>query len=193
MATVRDGMAENIETVRAYADASSSEWTVETDGRTLYFWDDNEIQKVIDRHRIDFTHVDMLPVQSYSSGTVVYLEYRAPYQNIESGTAVFKIENVDGTISGYTMDYVRGVATFSTDQGGTAYYVTGRTYDLYGAAADIWRVKASHAAEMVDFSTDGHSVKRSNLASACLSMADYYGRKSSGEGQRTVKLTRDDL
>ena len=66
-------------------------------------------------------------------------------------------------------------------------------YDLDAAAADIWRMKAAHATELVDFSTDGHSVKRSQQAQAYLNMAGYYQQRSASEGVTTAKIVRDDL
>jgi len=129
-----------IDTVRGYANAGTAEWTIETESSYITYWSDIEIQRVLDRHRIDIVHESMDPVLSYSGGSVVYLTYDLNYGNIESGTAVFKIEDVSGTISGWTMDYARGIATFATNTSGSAYYWTGNTYDLYGAAADIWRM-----------------------------------------------------
>jgi len=96
-------------------------------------------------------------------------------------------------VSGYTMDYARGVATFATDQNGKAFYWSGFAYDLDAAAADIWRMKAAHATELVDFSTDGHSVKRSQQAQQYLTMAGYYQQRSASEGVVTAKIVRDDL
>lgn len=190
---VRTGMTTLIDTLRGLTDAGTAEWTVAGQAGSITYWDDDEIQRVLDRHREDIIHADLDPVESYSSGTVVYLEYRAGYGDIESGTAVFKIENVDGTIGGWSMDYARGVATFSTNQAGSAYYWTGRTYDLNAAAADVWRMKAANVAKMFDFSTDGHSIKRSALRQSYLDMAQYYASMSVHEGWHTTKLIRSDL
>jgi len=186
---VRSGMTTLIETVRGYANAGTAEWT----NADIHYWDDLEIQRVLDRHRQDVVFAAMTPVQSYKGGTPIYLEYRAQYGDIESGTAVFKIDDANGTISGWTMDYTRGVATFSTDQGGSAYYWTGSTYDLNAAAADIWRIKAANVSKLFDFTTDGHSVKRSDKRKEYLEMADYYQNQSVSESIRTVKIVRGDV
>jgi len=190
---VRPGMQTLINTVRSYANAGPAEWTIESDSAILTFWDDAEIQKVLDRHKAEYVHAPMEPITSYSAGSVVWKQYRTDVPNIESGADVFKIEDTAGTVSGYTFDYSRGVATFSADQAGKSLWWSGYAYDLNAAAADMWRVKASHAAEMVDWSTDGHSVKRSQTVRACLEMAAYYSSRSSSEGVQTAKITRDDL
>lgn len=191
--TVRDGMQTLIDTVRAYANAGTAEWTIESESSYRAYWDDSEIQRVLDRHRADIVHYEMDPIQSYSAGSVVYLSYDLGYGSIESGTAVFKIEDVDGTISGWTMDYTRGLATFATDTKGSTYYWTGSTYDLYGAAADIWMIKAANVAKMFDFSTDGHSIKRSDLRRSYLDMAAYYKNMSPGGAVQSVKIVRSDV
>jgi hypothetical protein len=182
-----------IDTVRGYSNAGASEWTISTDSSVTTFWDDSEIQKVLDRHKSEVIHAEMQQVESYSGGAIVYLQYRTNIPNIEAGTAAFKIEDTAGTVTGYTMDYARGVATFSTDQAAKSLWWSGFAYDLDAAAADIWRMKASHAAELVDWSTDGHSVKRSQAVKACLDMAAYYQGRSQTEGAMSVKITRDDL
>jgi hypothetical protein len=187
--TLRTGMQTLIDTVRGYANAGTAEWTLDN----THYWDAEEIQRVLDRHRQDVVFAEMTPVQSYSGGTPLYKEYRTNYGDIESGTAVFKIENASGTVGGWTMDYARGVATFTADQGGSAYYWTGHTYDLYGAAADIWRIKAANVAHMFDFTTDGHSIKRSDKRKEYLAMADYYQGKSVNESIQTVKIIRGDV
>ena len=49
------------------------------------------------------------------------------------------VEDSDGDIIGtanWTADYARGLISFTADQAGTTYFVTGRTYDLNAAAAD---------------------------------------------------------
>ena len=182
-----------IDTVRGYANAAPDEWTISTDTSLIEYWSDEEIQRVLDRHKVEYIHALMDAQPTYESGTPVYKQYLLNATNIESGTAVFKIEDTAGTVSGYTVDYARGIVTFSTDQNGKAFYWSGFAYDLDAAAADIWRMKASHVAGLVDFSTDGHSVKRSQQAQAYLNMAGYYQQRSASEGVQTVRIVRDDL
>ena len=189
----RTGMQTLIDTVRGYANAAPDEWTISTDTSLIEYWSDEEIQRVLDRHKREYIHELMDAQPTYESGSTIFKQYLLNATNVESGTAVFKIEDVDGTVSGYTMDYARGVATFATDQAGKVYWWSGFAYDLDAAAADIWRMKAAHATELVDFSTDGHSVKRSQQAQQYLTMAGYYQQRSASEGVTTAKIVRDDL
>ena len=189
----RTGMQTLIDTVRGYANAAPDEWEVSTDNSLIEYWSDEEIQRVLDRHKREYIHALMDAQPTYESGSTVFKQYLLGATNVESGTAVFKIEDTAGTVTGYTVDYTRGIATFLTDQSGKAFYWSGFAYDLDAAAADIWRMKASHVAGLVDFSTDGHSIKRSQQAQQYLSMANYFQQRSASEGVQTVRIVRDDL
>ena len=189
----RSGMQTLIDTVRGFTNTSPDEWEVTSDSSIVTYWDDEEIQRVLDRHKREYIHALLDAQPTYESGSSVFKQYLLGTGNVESGTAVFKIEDTAGTVSGYTVDYARGIVTFSTDQSGKSFYWSGFAYDLDAAAADIWRMKASHVAGLVDFSTDGHSVKRSQQAQAYLNMAGYYQNRSASEGVTTSKIVRDDL
>ena len=189
----RTGMQTLIDTVRGYANAAPDEWTISTDTSLIEYWSDEEIQRVLDRHKREYIHELMDAQPTYESGTTVFKQYLLGATNVEGGTVVFRVEDTAGTVSGYTVDYTRGIVTFSTDQSGKAFYWSGFAYDLDAAAADIWRMKASHVAGLVDFSTDGHSIKRSQQAQQYLTMAGYYQQRSASEGVTTAKIVRDDL
>ena len=182
-----------IDTVRGFANAAPDEWEVTSGSSIVTYWSDEEIQRVLDRHKTEYIHADMMAVPSYSGGSVVYTQYKLGATNVESGTAVFKVEDVSGTVSGYSVDYARGVVSFTADQAGKSFWWSGFAYDLDAAAADIWRIKASRVAGMVDFSTDGHSIKRSQQARAYLDMANFYQSRSATESIVTAKIVRDDV
>jgi hypothetical protein len=163
---------------------------------TAQYWDDDQLQAVLDRHRFDF-HAE--PLVAYPStlagGTLEWKEYRSAYRNLEQtdgGTALFVIEDTTGAdvTTGYNVDYVNGIVLFTADRAGTAYRLTGRAYNLNAAAADVWRAKAGYYAEAYDFSTDNHSLSRSQLMKQALQMADYY---SSMGGASVAQLIRSDL
>jgi len=108
---------------------------------------------------------------------------------------VFYVQDGTGAVQGtsaYTPDYRRGVVQFAADTSGTTYYLTGRSYDLDAAAADVWRRKASHYASSFDFSTDNHSVTRSQVYAHCLEMASFFEAKS-GDAVTTINMYRGDM
>ena len=157
---MRTGMSDLVQTVRELSNAGTSEMTV----GTVAYYSDDHIQTSLDNHRRDFQYMPMDVVTEQASGSVVYKEFHTePY--IESGT-VFYLQTAGGTAVGtalYSVDYTRGVVTFTNDTAGTAFFASGRTFDVYSAAADIWDRKASNVANQVDWSSDNHSIKNSQV------------------------------
>lgn len=157
---MRTGMSDLVQTVRELSNAGSAEFQV---GATTYFSDDH-IQTALDNNRRDIRYEPMESYPEQVVGSLVYKEFHTePY--LESGT-VFYLQTAGGSAVGtslYSVDYTRGVVTFTNDTAGTAFYATGRTYDVYTAAAEIWDRKASNVANQVDWSSDNHSVKNSQV------------------------------
>lgn len=176
--TARTGMTDLITTLRGMTNAGTADYTI---GSTAY-WSDDQLQAKLDAHRMDFYVAELYQITAIESAVVVYKTYRAPYRNLEGGTVNFLLVDFQGTPAGtadYTADYVAGIVAFDADQAGKSWYLTGRSYDIYAAAADVWRMKAAHASETsYDFSTDNHSIKGSNVPMQCLKMADYYEKQS---------------
>lgn len=188
---VREGMYRLIDTLRGMAAAGEDDYTI---GSTSY-WTDEQVQQALDRHRVDVTRELMTPVEEYSGGTVVwkqYLTWRENWEASSGGTAIFTVQDASGvTVSGslYSVDYARGVVEFATSTGGNSYYVTGRTYNLNAAAADIWRMKAAHFAGQFSFSTDNMRVDKGALMANAQRMAQYYDGMA---GPVTAAIYRSD-
>ena len=157
---MRTGMSDLIQTVRELSNAGSADITI----GTVSYWSNDQIEDLLDVHRDDFQFQPMLVNPEQAVGSVVYKEFHTePY--IESGT-VFYLQTAGGSAVGtslYSVDYNRGIVTFTNDTAGTAFYASGRTYDVYGASAEIWDRKAANVSSMVDWSSDNHSVKNSQL------------------------------
>ena len=177
--TARAGMANLILTLRGMCNAGTADVTI----GTVAYWNDNHLQDVLDLHRLDIYGEPLAIIETYSGGgTIEYKTYQSQYQNFEEttgGTAIFYLEESDGDDIGtalYTVDYQRGMITFAADTSGTAYYLTGRSFDMNAAAADVWRRKAAQVAGSFSFSTDNHRVDKGALIKNAMSMADYYSR-----------------
>ncbi|HET8906191.1 MAG TPA: hypothetical protein VFN11_04420 [Ktedonobacterales bacterium] len=69
-------------------------------------------------------------------------------------------------------------------------YITGKAYDINGAARTLWMLRAALLATAYDFTADGQSFHRSQQMAMCLKMADYYGGRARA---RTITVHRDDL
>jgi len=186
----RSGMSNLIAQLRGMTNAGTVDYSI----AGVTYWEDERLQEIMDRYRIDITREQLYSVQkTVGGGSVEYYEYKSSYgwyEETTGGTAIFIIEAADGTDqTGYTVDYNRGDVTFASDTSGSVYYLTGRSYSMKSAAADVWRQKAAHASASFDFSTDNHSVKRGQVVQHCLDMADMYG----GQGKPDiVTLYRSD-
>jgi len=191
--TARSGMTDLLSELRNLGNVGSNDFQIDgvpqfTDGR---------LEDILDLYRKDYYREPMEPIESYSGGTVQYLDYYTGAQYLEQttgGTAIFYLEHASGTAVGtanYTVDYLRGKATFSADTGGSTLYWYGRAYDLNRAAAEVWRRKASYYAGQFDFSTDNHSIKRSATYKNCLDMAQFYESRA-GQAE-TVTIYRSDV
>jgi hypothetical protein len=180
-------MSDLVQTVRELSNAGTNEMTV---GTTVY-WSDDHIQTALDNNRKDFQFMPTEVYPEQAVGSVVYKEFHTePY--IEAGTN-FYLQYAGGTVVGtalYSVDYTRGVITFTNDTAGTAFYVTGRTYDVNMAASEIWKRKASNVANQVDWSSDNHSVKNSQVFQFYTKQAEYFA--SMGK-QNTVTIYRGDM
>lgn len=199
MAT-RSGMTDLIQRVRDLSAAGGDDYTIDL---TTY-WSDDQIQAALDRNRVDVVDEAVPPTASVASGgTTEYKLYQSRWRSLEEttgGTAVFYLRDGTGTRVGtasYSVDYDLGRVEFASSvTGGSTLYLNARAYDVYGAAADIWRQKAAHVASRMDFSADGASFKASQLVTQYERQAQACARKATfGEaaGVQTVTMYRDDV
>lgn len=166
---------------------------------TAQVFADDELQELLDSRRVDLYDEPMLSIPQVSAGgTVTYYEFGAPgYGDLEDtsgGTACFYVTDSTGarrgTATWAAVDYQRGRVVFTTDQAGTALYVTARSYDVAGAAADACERWAQRVALQFDFSTDGQSFARSQQLKALNGMAEMFRRKAR---IRRTTITRTDV
>ena len=174
--SVRAGMTDLVQQLRGLSDVSVNDFTI----AGVAYWSDRHLQDFLDKYRQDFYEEDLTAIQQTRNGTAYTLEYQSQFGNLESiasGTSVFKIDDAAGSIlpgTMWTADYMRGHVTFNANTLGSSVILTGRSYDLNAAAADVWRVKAANAAKMYSFSTDGQSFQRNQFMQNCIQMAQYY-------------------
>ena len=192
--TARTGMSELIDVLRGMVEAGSADYTL----GTATFWDGDQMQRVLDRNRLDVYREPLTMIEKHAGGgTINYYEHHSQYDNFEQttgGPAIFIIKDAAGTdraSSGYTVDYLNGKVTFAADTAGTTLYLTGRSYDLNGAAAEIWRHKAAHfSATNFDWATDNMRVSRSQAQQHYRDMANYYAGLAR---PRIITLVRNDV
>ena len=161
---IRDGMEDLIKRVRSLTGAENNEYSVDVDS----YWTDQHIQDVLDANSRFLVDAALeWEMQTIGGGTAAYYTCLSGWRDFEeaaSGTARWIVRDATGTQQGtanYTADYRSGRLTFTSDQGGTAYYLTAYTYDVHAAAADVWLQRMSHFSQWYDFTADGQNLSRS--------------------------------
>jgi hypothetical protein len=181
-AIARVGMADIISDLRGLTDANVDDYTIAGNS----FWSDAQLQRILDRHRTELIWAEMT-AQENGDGT--WTDYIVGAGNLEAGDVLI-VQDLNGATvdsSLYTVDYMRGVVTFNADTTGTSYWVSARSYDLNGAASEIWQMKLGHYSSAVDFSTKVHSISRSQLYEHAKQMLERFELKSdSGFGSMEV-------
>lgn len=190
----RTSMADLLLTLRGLTNAGSAEYAVNGSA----YWVDQQLQDVLDRHVQPIRHelLDVLPTHG-SGGSITYVNYQSPHRFFESvlagtPTTRFVIQDEAGDAigsAGFSVDYPRGLVTFGTATGGLSRYLTGYSYDMNAAAADVWQQKAAHYVTAYDFSSDNHNLRRSQIIDNCLKMAREY---ASGAAIYSVSMERSD-
>ncbi len=194
----RTGLAYLRDDLRGLCEAGTAEWTL----GTITYFSDEQLDIILDKHAEAFTYQGMEAedAQRQTDGTYKWSVYEvedAEYiEQSTGGTAVFVIQDNLGAVlpaASYTMDYRRGYMTLVTPVSiATPYYATGTAYDINGAAADIWQMKANHVANSFDFSTDNHSINRSQVYKQFMAQAAYYRSMSAEASGGSGDMKRKD-
>jgi hypothetical protein len=194
--TARSGLSNLILELRNMTEAQTGDYAI----NSTYYWNDDHLQDILDLHRRDvvWEQLSMYPTQT-TGGSALYQDYRSAfgfYEATTGGTSILYLQDSTGATIGtanYTADYRRGQFQFSSNQAGSVYYLTGRSYDLQGAAADVWRRKAAHyAPTSFNFSTDNHSVSRAAVYEHCVEMAQFFEDQGT-QSIQTVSMWRSDV
>lgn len=183
----RATMSDLITKLRGKTNAGTADFTVA--GET-YFTDD-QLQSVLDQHQMHSEFLNMTAVAATGESlAITYKRYETGLTDWENLPTI-QDENGDtlGTAT-YSFDANTGVVTFEDDTEGLARYITGNVYNVDRAAAQVWRDKAAFVAAGFDFSTDNHSVKRSQVYNQYIASAQFYDNQA---GPRQVSFYRSDL
>ena len=158
-------------------------------------WSDEQLQTVLDGHRQSVT-IPLRERGEYSGGTVIYRSYffsqHAHVERARSGSDAWRVEDSVGSVVGtadYTVNYDAGEIRFANDTAGTVYYLWARSYALNAAAAEVWRKKAGFEAQTVDWSSDNHSFKQSQVIDHCWKMVRFYEQEA---GVGMSRMSRPD-
>jgi hypothetical protein len=183
----RATMSHLIAELRGMTDAGSKDYTI----GGMPYWTDKQLQTVLDANKCYVNYAQFGGLSNIGPGvTYTYTLYPTGRAWWEDTVVVQDLSG--GTIgtANYSMDLLTGMVTFTANQSGSLRYVTGNTYDLHASAADVWTKKAAHYAVAYDFSTDNHSMKRSQLIIQCKDMARTY--RELAQAGMSITLDRTD-
>lgn len=183
----RAGMSHLITQVRAGASLGTADYSI----AGVTYWTDDQIQTELDRTQRVFKNkiVEGL-VEVTTGGTAQYFDYPLPYNAVEGTATNWTLLATDGgTAPGYTVDFYARLITFSADTEGSAYMLSGATYNVNAAISNIWAMKAAQlAAGGFDWSSDNHSVKASQQIKNYNDMAQYYRNNAGAMFSKRVRV-----
>jgi hypothetical protein len=151
-------------------------------------FDDQTIQDVLDLSRQDVTYVRLRPSPTFTGGTISYLDYYAELGNWE-GDLVLK-QYLSTTVTPATSELIVGHWTFATSTLPPVYIATGKTYDVYRAAADLLERMAARWVLSYGITVDGQNLQRNQVTTALQALARTYRAQ---QRAHTIKAIRSDL
>ena len=145
---------------------------------------DDQVQGFLDARRLDVVRA---PLRSRPNSRGEYLDYYSDFPFWEPDAL---LEGAGGTaLTPSVSEWLAGHWRFASHTPPPV-YITGKAYDVYGAAADLLEAWASKVALEFDFSSDGGSFQRSQKREALLDLAKAYRRQSWAV---SVVMYRDDI
>lgn len=193
---IREGMVWLVNRVRTMID----------DDRVTYLSDD-VLQSILDEYSIELIEVELDCLTTYSGGTPHFVDYQGPcmiegppnlhlmdgnYGTIALPVTIGYGEHTEGSPVGTAtyVDLLRGRFRFATAPIRPV-RLSGRKYDLYGAAAAALRIQAAQVAQHFDVSTDGVDYKRSQKHEQLLAQAATFARLSTMLTKSSVQVRAD--
>lgn len=166
------------------------------DNGTTQTWDDNALEAALDRRRLFINQECLIEWATASAAGDSYLRFSSEYSDFEDGVelqdanyATLAHSPSDGE------DLADGVWSFDSEPDRPV-RVTGWSYDLYGAAADLLDGQLISWATKYDFATNGGDYKRSQAYDRLEKLMKGYKMRQKGYGGRSgghAVLVRDDV
>jgi hypothetical protein len=148
---------------------------------------DQDIQNVLDDTRTDVSNVALTPFWTYTGGTVQYLDYYHDLGSWDDSVVLKQFLSVVVTPS--ASEPIVGHWSFAVSTRPPV-YLTGTTYDIYCAAADLLDRLTAKFMLNYDFSSDGQSFKSSQAVTMIQNLAKSY---RSNQRPKSMGTTRGDL
>jgi len=168
---------------------------------------DQDIQDTLDNLRTDVRYEGLTIAPSIlnnastnNQAQTIYADYYSKYQWWESDVTLQAYSNGAAwvVVTPLASDYIVGHWQFELNvfASGTApgqlppVFATGKTYDVYGAAADLLELWAALQIGSYDVTVDGQTLRRSQIPNQKFLLANIYRRKAL---PRTAHMRREDV
>ena len=137
---------------------------------------DQVIQDVLDESRMNVFNAALKAQPTFSGSSITYLNYEMELGQWEDDLVLKQYLTVDVTSSLATSDNINGLWTFSTSTFPPV-FLTGKTYDIYRAAAELLERWSASWVMSYSFSSDGQSFQRQQVSGMLLNLAQKYRMK----------------
>jgi hypothetical protein len=153
-------------------------------------WTDDELQEALDVYQCHHRYCRLGQEESRAPGTGSITYKRFFTDDIGDWESDVEIVNATWTpVTPTSSDYINGRFEFATEPDWPL-TINGKTYDLYGAAADVLDAWAAKVKCEIDFRSEGQDLKQSQKADRMLELALTYRNKQKPQ-QGT--LSRSDI
>lgn len=142
----------------------------DTAGGSQQFSDD-DIQNVMDAARQDVKNQPMIPRPTFTGATIQFLDYYTDLGDWEDDLVLKQY--LINVVTPATSEPIAGHWTFATTTL-PPIYISGKTYDIYRAAADLLERWAARWALSYSISVDGQSLQRGMVLTMLLDLAKTY-------------------
>jgi hypothetical protein len=147
---------------------------------------DQDIQDVLDAGRMDLFNEPLKPLPTFSGSTIQYLNYFSDWTDWETDYVLKQYLTI--TVTPSSTEPITGAFNFSASTLPPV-YITGKSFDIYRAAADLLQRWAAKWVLLYSVSVDGQSLQRAQAHRALTDLAKMYRLQQRAV---TVSLIRTD-
>lgn len=135
---------------------------------------DTDIQDVLDASRADVKNEPMIPKPTFSGSTIQFLDYYTQLGDWEDD-AIFK-QYLVTPVTPSVLEPIAGHWSFAQTTLPPV-YISGKTYDIYRAAADLLERMAAQWVMRYNMTVNGQSLQRGQVVMALQALAKTYRAK----------------
>lgn len=150
-------------------------------------WTDDNIQDVMDASRMDYRNEVLQPKPTFSGSTIQFLDYYHKLGDWEDDLVIKQY--LINQVTPATSEPIAAHWTFSTTTL-PPLYISGKTYDIYRAAADLLERQAAMWVLRYNVNVDGQSLQRGQVTTALQALAKTYRMK---QRAGAINVTRTDI